>query len=39
MTEIRADFSKALDSANLKMEFSGPNSMREIVQSRHPDLR
>lgn len=39
LTEVRADFSKALDPGNLKMDFSGPNTMREIKQMRHPDLR
>lgn len=29
----------ALDADNLKMEFHNPNSNRETVQMRHPDLR
>jgi hypothetical protein len=30
---------KALDADNLRFEFSGANSEREIKQMRHPDLR
>lgn len=29
----------SLDADNLRMEFQMPNTYREIVQSRHPDLR
>ncbi|MEO1050806.1 MAG: DUF4157 domain-containing protein [Bacteroidota bacterium] len=29
----------ALDADNLQMEFAMPNTYREIIQSRHPDLR
>jgi len=39
LIEIRNDFSKALDAKNLKMEFSMPNTEREIKQMRHPELR
>jgi hypothetical protein len=33
------NWQRALDSSNLKMEFQNPNSYREAVQARHPDLR
>jgi len=33
------NWQKALDADNLEMTFQDPNSMREIVQMRHPDLR
>jgi len=39
LIEVRNDFSKALDAKNLKMEFSMPNTVREIKQMRHPELR
>jgi hypothetical protein len=29
----------ALDADNLEFTFAGPNSDREIVQMRHPELR
>jgi hypothetical protein len=29
----------ALDADNLRMEFASPNTYREIVQARHPELR
>jgi len=29
----------ALDTDNLRMEFSMPNTYREIIQARHPELR
>ena len=39
ITEIRADWRKALDASNLRFEFVGPNVEREIIQMRHPSLR
>jgi hypothetical protein len=30
---------KALDANNLRIEFAGPNTEREIKQMRHPELR
>jgi hypothetical protein len=33
------NWTKALDAANLRFEFSLPNSMREIIQARHTELR
>jgi len=34
-----AGWQKALDAANLKMEFARPNTERENKQMRHPELR
>jgi hypothetical protein len=36
---IGNNWTKALDADNLKMEFAMPNTYREIVQTRHPELR
>lgn len=33
------NWTKALDADNLNMEFAMPNSYREIIQARHPELR
>jgi len=36
---IGNNWQRALDADNLRMEFHNPNSYRETIQSRHPDLR
>ena len=36
---IGNNWTKALDADNLQMEFAMPNTFREIVQARHPELR
>ncbi len=36
---IGDNWQKALDADNLHMEFQTPNSYREIIQMRHPELR
>ena len=33
------NWQRALDADNLRFEFQMPNTFREIIQSRHPDLR
>ena len=33
------NWQKALDADNLRLEFERPNSQREVIQSRHPELR
>jgi len=37
--EKSRDWKKALDADNLRFEFSRPNTYRETIQSRHPELR
>jgi hypothetical protein len=39
VVEKSADSLRALDAENLQLEFHDANSMREIVQMRHPELR
>ena len=36
---IGDNWTKALDADNLRMEFAMPNTYREIIQARHPELR
>ncbi len=36
---IGANWKKALDANNLRLEFGRPNTFRETIQSRHPELR
>jgi len=36
---IGDNWTKALDADNLRMEFAMPNTYREIIQMRHPELR
>lgn len=36
---IGDNWRRALDANNLRMEFSMPNTYREIIQARHPELR
>lgn len=33
------NWTKALEADNLRMEFAMPNTYREIIQARHPELR
>lgn len=39
VVERAADWQRALDANNLRFEFAAPNTDREIVQMRHPELR
>ena len=36
---IGDNWRRALDADNLRMEFAMPNTQREIIQARHPELR
>ncbi len=36
---IGENWRQALDASNLQMEFAMPNTYREIIQARHPELR
>jgi hypothetical protein len=36
---IGENWRRALDADNLRMEFAMPNTYREIIQARHPELR
>jgi hypothetical protein len=36
---IGNNWTRALDADNLRMEFAMPNTYREILQARHPELR
>jgi hypothetical protein len=36
---IGDNWTKTLDAENLRMEFAMPNTYREIIQARHPELR
>ncbi len=36
---IGNNWTKALDADNLQFEFASPNSYREAIQARHPELR
>jgi hypothetical protein len=36
---IGDNWMRALDADNLRMEFQNPNSYREAIQARHPELR
>lgn len=38
-SEIRSDWTRALDPRNLRFEFERPNWFRELIQSRNPNLR
>ena len=33
------NWKQALDAENLRFDFSMPNTYREIIQARHPELR